>query len=733
MKRSKKNHLLSFVCASLLWLLLGGGCEDNTLKRPEAGDAAGSLDDPPARLEEADEAYLRELARTFARELKKELGSVRTNEGIRGFLEGNDSRRNSGLMDGEGNPHPLLAHCSDSVLEFYLENKEAFEVSSVENLPHDLRWEDGSQEEEFSSPMARRGGVWRTFTSDFPRTLRTVGPDANGAFRRFLLDYNSIGLVMSHPDSDGYFPGLAKRWAVGKDGRTVYFELDEDARFSDGKPVRASDFFFNLYFMRSKHVQAPWYNDFFGKDKFLKITLFDERTLAIKFYKAKPDLVERVSIRPTPEHFYKELGGDYLTKYQWIQEPTTGPYVVREEGVVKGQSITLARLSDWWADDKRFYRRRYNPDRIEVQVIRDPNKAFEVFLKGDLDMFGLSKTEYWYEKLPDDHPLVAKGYLTKVTFFNQVPPPTFALRINSSKPPMDDLNLRIGFHHAMNFELVLEKIFRGDFARMRTVADGYGGRSHPTLQARKFSVETAMKHFANAGYRTRGSDGILVNQSGERLSVELLTGYKHLEDVLVVLREEAKKAGLDLKLKILESTAAWKTASEKKHQVVFSAFNSFVELFPRFWEPFHSDNAYSPAGSQKFDADGVLRPDVVIKTDTNNYTQTAVPEIDRLIDRYREEESLEEITLLAHRLSEAIHDHAVYVPGWKKPWLRMGHWNWVRFPDDWGPRETRDFEEFQVFWIDEEGRTEIESAKSSGKALDGNDGVRIYEKHREKF
>ena len=221
-------------------------------------------------------------------------------------------------------------------------------------------------------------------------------------------------------------------------------------------------------------------------------------------------------------------------------------------------------------------------------------------------MFSLSKTDYWYEKLPDTHQLVSDGYLTKVTFFNQVPPPSYALRINSSKPPFDDLNIRIGFQHSMNFDLVLQKIFRGDFERMRTVADGYGKRSHPTLQARKFSVDLATKFFAKAGYRDRGKDGILINDAGKRLSVELLTGYKHLEDVLVVLREEAKKAGLDLKLKILESTAAFKTASEKNHQVVFSAFSSFVELFPRFWEPYHSDNAYSPSGKEKFTTDGTV-------------------------------------------------------------------------------------------------------------------------------
>ena len=65
---------------------------------------------------------------------------------------------------------------------------------------------------------------------------------------------------------------------------------------------------------------------------------------------------------------------------------------------------------------KRFFRYRFNPDKIKVSVVRDYNKAFEIFLKGGVDMFGLAKTEFWYDKLPDTHKLVQNGYLSKVTF-----------------------------------------------------------------------------------------------------------------------------------------------------------------------------------------------------------------------------------------------------------------------------------------------------------------------------
>ena len=698
--------------------------EDSTQENQEMAGGAGKIDREFAR--ELAREFGREFAIEFARQMKGSSSPVNLD-----FVKDiNVTKSSEGLLSGGGKVHPLLAHCSEDVLEFYQKHPDCFSISSIDNLPEDLKWMDGSDEQEFASPKAKKGGTWEVFMRDFPRTLRTIGPDANGAFRSYLLDYNVISLVHAHPNSDGYYPGLAKSWAVGKDGRTVYFRLDPQAKYSDGEKVKASDFFFFFYFMRSKHIQAPWYNDYYGKDKFQKVTLYDKETLSITFYKAKPDVVERVSIRAKPEHFYEELDGEFLSKYQWNPEPTTGAYVALPENVDKGKSVTLVRQNDWWADQKRFFRYRFNPQKIKVSVIRDYNKAFEVFLKGGVDMFGLAKTEFWYDKLPDNHKLVQNGYLTKVTFFNQTPPPSYALRINSQKPPFDDLNIRIGFHHAMNFDMVLEKIFRGDFVRMNTVADGYGARSHPTLRAREFSIEKALEHFAKAGFKERGGDGILINSSGQRLSVELLTGYRHFEDVLVVLKEQAKKAGLELKLKVLEPTAAWKAANEKNHQVIFSAFNSFVELFPRFWEPYHSDNAYQEVGDLKFEEDGSLKPNLTTKVSTNNFTQTAVREIDHLINEYRDEEDLGRISEMAHQLSQMIHDHAVWVPAWKKPWLRIGHWNWVKFPEDWGPKETRDYEEFQVFWIDQSEKERILKAMEAGESVTDKPTVRVYEKYK---
>ena len=85
---------------------------------------------------------------------------------------------------------------------------------SIDNLPEDLKWWTEAMNRVCF--QAKKGGTWEVFMRDFPRTLRTIGSDAR-SFRSYLrLQCDS--LVHAHPNSDGYYPGLAKSWAVGKDG-----------------------------------------------------------------------------------------------------------------------------------------------------------------------------------------------------------------------------------------------------------------------------------------------------------------------------------------------------------------------------------------------------------------------------------------------------------------------------------------------------------------------------------
>ncbi len=232
---------------------------------------------------------------------------------------------------------------TQEVLDYYAAKPDFFTFKTIADLPDNLSWQNGSELPDIGSPDAIKGGVQYSSLQDFPRTMRLVGPDSNGSFRPYLQDYITMQLAHRHPDKFNFYPGLAESWAVDKDSKTVYVRLNPAARWSDGEPVTTDDFTFMFFFMQSSYIVAPWYNNWFGT-QYTNITKFDDHTFSVSIPEAKPDMDYMVlQMLPVPEHFYKALGEDFVDRYQWKFQPTTGAYVVKDEDVKKGTAIALTR------------------------------------------------------------------------------------------------------------------------------------------------------------------------------------------------------------------------------------------------------------------------------------------------------------------------------------------------------------------------------------------------------
>jgi microcin C transport system substrate-binding protein len=267
-------------------------------------------------------------------------------------------------------------------------------------------------------------------------------------------------------------PGIAKQWSVSKDGRTVYYRIDNEARYSDGIPVKARDYLFGSYLRISDNIVNPYAKQFW-KEEIASFVVYDDQTLSISLPEAKlfaPVVVG--SLTSSPPHFYNDYGPDFTERYQWKFPPTTGAYEVLEEDVLKGVSITQTRVKNWWAKDRKFYKYRFNPDRIRHIVVRDESKAFELFRAGELDSSYITRPEYWYEN--SEMEPVFKGYIERYTFYNQYPALPRGLYMNVSKPLLDEKDIRIGIQYAMNWQKVIDVIFRGDYQRL-DVQNGAGG------------------------------------------------------------------------------------------------------------------------------------------------------------------------------------------------------------------------------------------------------------------
>ncbi|MCP4022570.1 MAG: ABC transporter substrate-binding protein [Desulfobacteraceae bacterium] len=558
-------------------------------------------------------------------------------------------------------------------------------------LPDNINWLTNMDDQVFSSPNAKKGGTFRGGLLSFPLTFRVVGPDSNSGFRSTILD-NQLGLINDHPNTGNIIPELATHWAFDPDNKTMYFKLDKKAKWSDGHPVDAWDFKYTLEFMRSEHIIAPWYNDFYSRE-IDSVIVYDDHTLAVKASKAVPDLYMYLAIRPIAEHYYGKLESGFVHKYNWKIAPNTGAYKISD--FKKGKYVKLKRKKDWWAKDNRYFKNRFNVDYVVYEVIRDFNLLWEHFKKGNLDVFGLTLPKYWHQKSKTR--VFENGYVNKIWFFNDMERSGRGMFLNQAGEIFKDRQLCIAFAHAMNIEKVIEKVLRKDYFRLAQAFFGYGEYTDYTIAPRDYDIKKVEDIMTNVGWK-RGKDGIW-EKEGRRFSVKVTYSLEEHTPRIVVLKEDAQKAGVEIVLDKLDNTAAFKKILEKKHDVAWMAWST--NLRPSYWQGWHSDNAN--------------------KTQTNNITNTDEPALDELIDQYRASLNAVERADLSKKIQKLIHETGAFVPTFMIPYIRQGYWRWVQLPEFHGTKRSETlFDPFNtsyggLMWLDEKIKAETKKAMKEKK------------------
>lgn len=574
-------------------------------------------------------------------------------------------------------------------------------AASAATLPDNLEWITNDEDPVFASPEAKTGGTLNQALLSFPLTLRYVGPDSNGGFRSMILG-NNLYPVAAHPNTLNLIPMLATHWAYSDDNKTMYFRINPKARWSDGEKVKPEDFAFSLDFYRSKEIVAPWYNTYYTEE-IERVDVYDDLTYSVTSTKARPrdELHSFVGFIPTPRHFYKDMS-NFVQNYNWKIAPNTGAYQITENK--KGKHIIFSRKKDWWAKDLKYFKNRFNVDRVKFTVIRDINLAWEHFKKGKLDVFATTLPLYWHEKATG--PLFDKGYIQKLWFYVGAPQPSSGLWLNKDNPILQDRNVRLAIAYSLNIDKVNQQVLRGDYERKHSVMTGFGDYTNKELSARPYDLDKANQYLDAAGWTAWGDDGIRTKDD-QRLSLSITYGTDAHTPRLVVLREEFKKVGLELNLRKLDSAASFKSVREKKHDIWWGALVG--GRWPQYWGQYHSVNAHKPQ--------------------TNNFTNTDDPELDKLIEAYRSAVTRDERTTLSHEIQRLIYEDSAWIARLDAPFERIAYWRWVKLPEVPGTRiggpgtfpfdfdGAFDTSDGGLLWIDTELKKETKKARKKGETF----------------
>ena len=577
-------------------------------------------------------------------------------------------------------------------------------------LPEDVVWETNNDDPPIGSPNALRGGTFNYWMTSYPLTFRLVGPNSNDAFaswnRLFTMDFPLVG---RHPVTDRFIPLMATHWSVQDDQQTIYFRLDPDARFSDGEPITADDYIFTWQMMLSDHIVDPFYTNY-AMQYFESVDAIDDHTLRIVGTRPSWRPLWDYVLWPTPSHAVV-LDEDWVTRTNNEYQIAVGPYVVSE--VSRGESVTFDRIDQWWGDGKHYFQGLYNFDRIHLRVIA-PERALDYLRRGEIDMIGEYTARSWNEEYT--FPAVRNGWLRRARVFVDVPSGVYGLHTNLEAPIFQNRDFRKAIQYLFNFDRLNRNLMYGEYFRQVSFFEGTEYAS-PDVKSYPFDPGKAREHLERAGYRrpeaamrhtllsgvgnalrglifTRAdTDDILVNQYGEKASFDVIYGSKGLERHLTVMQQEYRRAGVDVRLRLLEPGTAFERGLERKYEMTMTLRTASFYPEPRQY----------------------LHTDFKATTNNNNIWGFGTEEVDELIRIYEEDLDPQRRLEATHRIDEIVHEEAFYLPFWAAPYIRIAYWDYIQFPEFYLPRRTEQLTDYMVYWIDPEKRAALERAMSTGE------------------
>jgi microcin C transport system substrate-binding protein len=545
-------------------------------------------------------------------------------------------------------------------------------------------WETNTDFDLIGDPHAVKGGTLRDAIPDFPGTLRLEGPESNSAFNYNVVALAYESLLAIHPTTLDYIPALATHWQISPDKMTYRFRINPNARFSDGMPVTSEDVIASYDFRMDKTLQDPSGQLTFGKlNRPVAESKYIVRVQAKELNWRNFLYFSGMSIFPA--HVLKTVNGAaYLKDYNFKLLPGSGPYVVREEDIDKGKTISARRRNDYWAAKARANVGMNNFDELHFSVVRDENLNFELLKKGDLDVFPVGRARQWVEEFNFDN--VQRGLIQKRKIFNDSPQGFTGFALNTRTAPFDDLRVRKAFALLLNRKELIAKIMYNEYQPLNSY---YAGATYenPNNPKNEYNPQQALKLLADAGWNSHDAQGRLM-KNGTPLQVEMLYTSHGFEPQLTVYQEDLRKVGININLRFITPETQFQMISERHFQMTLQGWGAL--LFP---------NPETSFASSLADANN-----------NNNITGFKDPRVDQLCKDYDKMFDVKERVRAIREIDGILANAYNYVLLWDGPYTRMAYWNKFGTPRGYLPRTGDYYTIYTMWWVDPDKDAKLKQA-----------------------
>lgn len=361
---------------------------------------------------------------------------------------------------------------------------------------------------------------------------------------RYIIQEIFNGLVRYKPGSGDVRqiePDLAESWESSEDGKVWTFKLRQGVEWHHGYgEVTSEDVVFSLN-RAADPATSSFASDY---SQFESLEAVDPYTVRITLKEVVPSLLGLV---------VNSLGGNIVSKKAveelgegYAQNPVgTGPFMF--EDYQPQNSVTLVA-------NPEYFRGAPQIDRVIFHYIQSQGARDLALQSGELDIVGGAQGKDWIDRMQS-----TDGIEVDVIGL----PELWALHLNQSSSPLDDLRVREAIAYAVDRPGLID--FRGGTAyraAQSVVPEAHAGFTAevPLLER---DVDKAKQLLAEAGY----PDGLTLRVVNSNRAT--------LREIIEVLQSQLRDANIDLDIELVDHSTYHSSIRANESQLVLYGANRF--------------------------------------------------------------------------------------------------------------------------------------------------------------
>jgi peptide/nickel transport system substrate-binding protein len=429
----------------------------------------------------------------------------------------------------------------------------------------------------------KEGGTLTGSYASFPEYL---DPGLAYDQESWLAMYDTYLPLLTYKHANGaegaeVVPALAESMPkISNGGKTYELTLRKGLKYSDGTPVKASDFTSTVE--RLFKLNSPgtaFYESIVGAEQFAKSKSggikgieTDDKTgkITIELTRPRGTFTNELAML-----FVALLPPDTPAKNQTpAPAPATGPYVITKSE--PGRSWSYARNPQWAKSNGKLIPEvpSGHVDKIDISVVR--NGATQV------NEIERNKTDWMETIIPADLYNKVKDRYEGTQFRVEHPINTYFFWMNTQKPPFNDLKVRQAVNYAVN-TAALERIYAGALAASHQILpEGMPG--HKPFDLYPHDMAKAKKLFAEADPSDRDITVWVDNESPNDEAGEYYQG---------VLNE----LGFNAKLKTINADNYYAVTGNTSTPDLDTGWVAWIQDYPNpndFFQPLLAGESIAP-------------------------------------------------------------------------------------------------------------------------------------------